>query len=165
MRLFFAFILLLMATGGGTFAQSYNGTAQGNFIVYSIQSLTITGMSGPISFDSPNDYFNGVIAERYANLSVKSSVNWQLSFAAQSTYFTPLSNGGSTDMPSTVVGIRQSGQATFKTLTTQSQWLTNGSRGSETAKHNFNIDVSFNPGFKYNGGLYSIGVMYTLTRQ
>lgn len=158
------FILLLFVAHGGQ-AQTYTSSVQGNFIVYSIQSLTVNTNAGMIAVNTPNDYFNGVVSNNYANLSVKSNANWLVSFAAQSVYFTALSKGASTDMPAGVIGIRMNGQANFKTLSTQSQSLTSGARGSNTNKHDFDVDVNFNPGFKYSGGLYSIGVMYTLTRQ
>ncbi len=157
-----AFLALSVVKAG---AQGFTGSVQGNFIVYSTQSITVTALGGVISFDSPNDYFNGVIANKYANIKIKSNTNWLISFSAQSTYFTALSKGASTDMPSTVMGIRKNGHSTFKTLTTQSQRLESGSRGSKGDKHDFDIDVNFSPGFKYSGGLYSIGVVYTLTKQ
>lgn len=140
-------------------------TTQGNFIVYSIHSISITNNSGIISFNTPNDYFNGVIANNYANIRVKCNSSWVLSFSAQSTYFNPLTKGGSTDMPASVIGIRKSGQSNFKPLSTQGQTLVTGSKGGGTGNHDFDIDVNFNPGFKYSGGLYSIGIMYTLTKQ
>lgn len=149
----------------GADAQGVTGSVQGNFIVYSTQSITVTALGGVISFDSPNDYFNGVVANKYANIQIKSNANWLLSFSAQSTYFTALSKGASTDMPSTVMGVRKNGHSTFKTLTTQSQQLESGSRGSKGSKHDFDIDVNFSPGFRYSGGLYSIGIVYTLTKQ
>lgn len=156
---------LLVITTTGTWAQGLTGSVQGNFIVYSTQSITVTALGGVISFDSPNDYFNGVVANKYANLKIKSNTNWLVSFSAQSTYFTALSKGASTDMPSTVMGIRKNGHSTFKSLMTQSQRLESGSRGSDGTKHDFDIDVEFNPGFRYSGGLYSIGIVYTLTKQ
>lgn len=158
-------ILLMVVSSTVLRAQSYSGSASGNFIVYSIQSLTVTNLSGLISFDTPNDYFNGVVANNYANIKVKSNANWLVSFAANNTYFTPLSKGASSDMPATVVGIRLHEQSSFKTLSTQSQKLTDGSRGSSGNRYDFDIDVNFNPGFQYSGGLYSIGVVYTLTKQ
>lgn len=158
-------LILMMWAGMAARAQTYTSSTQGNFLVYSIQSLTVTSNSGLIAINTPNDYFNGVVANSYASLSVKSNANWLVSFAAQSAYFTALSKGSSTDMPAGVIGIRVSGQSSFKTLSTQSQSLATGARGSNTSKHDFGVDVNFNPGFKYSGGLYSIGVMYTLTRQ
>lgn len=155
-------ILCIVSSCIQTGAQTYSGSASGNFIVYSMQSLTITNTGGVISFSTPNDYFNGVISNKYANIEVKSNKNWILSFAAQSTYFTALSKGASTDMPAGVMGIRVNGHSSFKTLSTQSQTLKDGSKGSG---HDFDIDVNFNPGFKYSGGLYNIGIVYTLSKQ
>lgn len=165
MRYLVATILLMIGNYTYVNAQSYSGSAAGNFIVYSIQSLSITNLSGVISFNSPNDYFNGVVANKYANFKIKSNANWQISFAANNSYFTALSKGASDNMPASVIGIRQNGSSSFKTLSTQSQKLTDGNRGANSAKHDFDIDVSFNPGFAYSGGLYSIGVVYTLTKQ
>lgn len=157
--------ICLMFVVGTSYAQSTTGTVQGNFIVYSMQSLTVTSLSGVIAFNSPNDYFNGVVSNHYANIKVKSNTNWLVSFSANSTYFTALSKGASTDMPADVIGIRVNGKANFTSLTTQAQKLADGPRGSGGSKQDFDIDVNFHPGFKYSGGLYSIGVIYTLTRQ
>lgn len=157
-------IALLLAGLTGK-AQNYTGSVQGNFIVYSMQSITVTALGGVITLSSPNDYLNGVIANKYANVKVKSNNNWLVSFAAQSTYFTGLSRNASTDMPATVLGVRKNGHTNFKTLSTQAQKLESGGKGSSGNKHDFDIDVNFNPGFNYSGGLYSIGIVYTLTRQ
>ncbi|MCB9046156.1 MAG: hypothetical protein H6550_08440 [Chitinophagales bacterium] len=159
-------LTILLLAGSQTYIKAQtNGSVSGNFIVYSIQSITVTSLSGVISFSTPNDYFNGVVTNNYANIKVKSNTNWIVSFAAQSANFTPLSKSGSTDMPSGVMGIRINGHSNFKTLSTTSQQLRSGQKGSGTNKHDFNIDVSFNPGFGYNGGVYSMGIVYTLTKQ
>lgn len=158
-------VILLLTVSLLASAQGYTGTVQGSFIVYTTQSITVTQLGGLITFSSPNDYFNGVVANRYARIDISSNANWTLSFAAQSTYFTALSKNSSTDMPSTVIGIRKNGHSTFKTLTTQAQQLSSGSKGSSGPGHEFDIDVNFNPGFRYSGGLYTIGIIYTLTQQ
>lgn len=142
-----------------------NGSVSGNFIVYSIQSITVTSLSGVITFATPNDYFNGVISNHNANIKVKSNNNWILSYSAQSTYFTALSKWASTDMPASVMGVRKNGQSNFMQLSTQSQKLASGNKGSGSNSHDFDVDISFNPGFKYSGGLYSIGIVYTLSKQ
>lgn len=158
----FIALLVLFARAG---AQTDEGTVTGSFTVYTVQSLTITELSGLVSFTTPNDYFNGITINRHTNIKLKSNTNWILSFAANSSYFTPLSKGSSTDMPASVMGVRVNGQSNFKTLTTQSQKLTDGSKGSSGSKYDFDVDVFFNPGFRYSGGLYSIGVVYTLSKQ
>lgn len=163
MRYLLCIVFLLAGIHGRS--QSYTGSVQGNFIVYSMQSITVTALGGVISFDSPNDYLNGVTANKYANIKIKSNASWIVSFAAQSTYFTALSRNASTDMPATVLGIRKNGHNSFKSLSTQSQRLESGGKGSSGNKHDFDIDVNFNPGFGYSGGVYSIGIVYTLTKQ
>lgn len=158
------FILMLHYSLEGR-AQSYSGQVSGNFIVYSIQSITITPLGGVIGLNTPNDFVNGVVANHYANVKIKSNANWIVSFSAQSTYFTGLSKMTSTDMPASVMGIRKNGAGSFSALSTQAKKLSEGNRGSSGNNFDFDIDVSFNPGFNYNGGVYTIGVVYTLTKK
>lgn len=157
--------MLLILSYCGASAQSYSGSVNGNFIVYGMQSLTINNKGGVIGFYTPNDYFNGVVSERYANIQVKSNTSWIISFESQSTYFTPLTKGASADMPASVMGVRKNGHRSFRQLTTKSRRLARGNRGSNTSKHDFDIDISFEPGFKYSGGLYSISILYTLSKE
>lgn len=156
-----SFILLFASA----FGQGKSGTAPGRVMVYSIQSLQITKLNGVVSFNSPNDYFNGISITNYANVKVKSNENWLLSFNAQSQYFTPLTQGGSSDMPCTILGLKINGRNNFKTLRTNSKKLRQGNRGSTGNKCDFNIDMHFDPGFGFSGGLYSISILYTLTKQ
>lgn len=165
MRLCIVILLVLCLYAGRASGQGFTGSVQGNFIVYSSQSITVTALGGVITLSSPNDYLNGVAANKYANIRIKSNTNWLVSFAAQSTYFTGLSRNSSTDMPATVLGVRKNGHTSFKALSTQAQKLESGSKGGSGEKHDFDIDVNFDPGFKYSGGLYSIGIVYTLTKQ
>ena len=146
-------------------AQGKTGNMSGIARVYSVQSLQITRLSGVISFDSPNDLFNGVTVPNYANIKVKSNENWILSFASMSKYFSPLTRGASTDMPCSVLSLKVNGRRNFKKLKTNTKKLQQGNRGSTSSRHDFNIDVQLDPGFGYNGGLYSISIMYTLTKQ
>lgn len=165
MRYWIVVILLISYTINGN-AQSYSGQASGNFIVYTMQSLTITPLGGVVGFNTPNDFFNGVTSNHYANLKVKSNANWIISFAAQSTYFTGMSKMSSQNMPANVLGIRVNGSnAPFIPLSTQSKQLRKGRRGSGGKKRDFDIDINFNPGFEYSGGLYGMSIMYTLTKQ
>lgn len=157
--------IMLLFVSATSFGQGMSSSAQGNIKVYSIQSITVDRLQGAISFNSPNDYFNGVTVESYANIKVKSNENWLLYFSAQSAYFTPLSSNASKDMPSSVLGIKVSNKRSYTPLTTGGDKLQQGNRGSNGSKHDFDIDVHLDPGFAYNGGLYNIGVVFTLTKQ
>ncbi|MEZ5016646.1 MAG: hypothetical protein R2800_06310 [Flavipsychrobacter sp.] len=147
-------------------AQGYTGGAVGSFDVYDIQSISITGLKGIVNFNDPSDYFGGQTVNNYAQVSIKSNNNWQVSVSTNSSKFTPLTTGASKDMPSTILQIRVNGKANFINMTINSQTLKTGNRGGiKKSGNEFNIDMKFDPGYKYNGGLYDIGLIYTLTRQ
>lgn len=146
--------------------QSFTGTVSGTTTIYSVVNLTITNLSGVVSFNTPDDMNNGIIVNNAATLAVKSNVSWTLSVSAQSTYFTAMTQGASSTMPASVLGIRRNGTSTFLSMSTASQTLKTGSRGNAaTTGNTFDIDTEFDPGFNYPGGSYNIGVVYTLTQQ
>lgn len=110
--------------------------------------------------------FSGVEVNNYGTIAIKSNVLWQLSFSAQNAFFTSLSQGGSTNMPSSVVSIKLHNNSNYLQLTTTSTTLKTGGRGTASSNGNtFDIDMKLNPGFGYSGGIYTIGLMYTLTQQ
>ncbi len=128
--------------------------------------ITVTNLSGVVSFTTFNDYQNGQTINNAANVEVRANVNWTLGISAQSANFTAMSGGASTDMPCSVLGIRRNGTTTFLTMSTASQTLKTGTKGGATTSGNdFDVDTRITPGFTYNGGTYSIGVLYTLSQQ
>ena len=129
-------------------------------------SITITNLSGTVTFADANDYSSGQSISDYAQIAIKSNVNWSVSFSAQSANFTPMSSGASNNMPSSILSLRRDGMSTFNTLTTSSKSLKTGNRGNASKSGNtFNVDMKFDPGFGYAGGVYNIGILYTLTQQ
>lgn len=124
-------------------------------------SLTVSS-GASVSFDDVNDYANGLIMSNFATITLKSNVLWLVNVATNATYFTALSNGASTTMPASILSYKLSTGSSYIPLSTTSQTLKTGGRGSGQS---FNVDVKFNPGFGYPGGLYSIGLVYTLTSQ
>ena len=129
-------------------------------------SITITNLSGTVTFADANDYSSGQSINDYASIAIKSNVNWAVSFSAQSAYFTPMSSGASYNMPSSILSLRRDGTSTFNTLTTSSKSLKTGNRGDASKYGNtFKVDMKFDPGFGYAGGVYNIGILYTLTQQ
>ena len=160
-------ILFFLFPGIEALAQySYSASTSGNINIYSIQSLTLTGGSVIPSFSSLNDYANGITVNDYLSVAIKSNVSWTLSVNAQNTYFSPMSQGGSTNMPSTVLSIKTSSSSNYFNITTTSQTLKTGNKGNTTSSGNsFDIDIKYNPGFSYKGGIYTLGLIYTLTQQ
>lgn len=161
------FSILLLCLSLQSIAQrGYTGGASGSFDVYDIQSITITSLKGIVTFNDPSDYFGGQTINNYAKVTVKSNNNWQVSVSTNSSKFTPLTSGGSNNMPSRILQIRVNGKSNFKKMNMKSKTLKTGNRGGANKSGNeFDIDMKFDPGYEYNGGLYDIGLIYTLTRQ
>jgi hypothetical protein len=160
-KLVFIFVFLLCA--GYSHAQSYVGYATGTITIDSMYVVT-AGSGTTFSFGSVNDYANSIEKLNYASMSIKCNYNWKLSVRATSSFFSA-SGGGSTNMPCSILQVRKS-SGTYIPVSTTSQQLAVGNRGNSTvAGNSFNIDVDCNPGFSYNGGVYSIVLQYTITRQ
>lgn len=146
--------------------QTWSTTVSGTITVSTVLSITLSNQAAAPSFATSSDYTNGKTTLNYTQVAIKSNVNWIVSVKAQSTYFTPQTQNASTDMPATVLGFRLNGAVSFVTLTTTSQTLKTGNKGNAAVTGNtYNVDMKFNPGFNYNGGLYSIGMMYTVSQQ
>lgn len=158
------FIVTLLTTN--TFGQSYSGSASGRVRIYSVQYLKVSSNKGVLNLGKPLDFVKGLLSEGYTSISIKSNSDWVLSFSAQNSLFTALSLFASKNMPADVVSLKIKGSSTnnYQQLSTKSQTIRTGPKGSGTSQHDFDIDVNFNPGYKYNGGLYSIGVVFTLSK-
>ena len=164
--LIFIATILSSAITAGAQGWSYSASTSGNIIVYSIQSITLTGGTFIPSFTSLSDYANGKTAEDYLGVAIKSNKSWTLSVHAQNSYFTPMSFGGSTNMPASVLSLKDSTAYSYFDVSTTAQTVKTGNKGNTTASGNsFNIDLRYNPGFSYKGGIYTLGLVYTLSQQ
>jgi len=162
-RLLIALFILISAT---TSHAQWSTTGSGNITVSTVLSITLSNQASTPTFTTASDYQNGKTITNYATIAIKSNVDWLVSVKAQSTYFTPQTVGASNDMPASVLGIRLNGNTTFLTMSTTSQTLKTGTDGNAAASgHTFKVDMKFNPGFNYAGGLYNMSVMYTVTQQ
>lgn len=155
-------ILLSVLFVKPAYCQTSTDAESGTIAVATIMSISLTTNSGSVSFTGINDYANGQTMSNFATVTLKSNALWLVSLSSNATYFTALSNGATTTMPASILSYKLSTGSTYTALSTTSQTLKTGGRG---AGQTFNVDVNFNPGFNYPGGLYSIGLVYTLTSQ
>jgi hypothetical protein len=159
-------ILFLFFATQSSGQYSFSGSASGTATVYAIQSLSITGGTVIPAFNTFEDYLNGITVSSFLGLSIKSNVSWTLSVMAQNAFFSPMTANGSTNMPASVLGIKTSIMSNYLNASTNSQTLKTGNKGNANAPGNsFNIDIKYNPGFSYKGGIYTLGLVYTLTQQ
>ena len=161
-------ILTFLFLANGSFGQSYSfsKTNEGSLTVLPVVFLNLTQVGGVPSFDDEADYNNGVTVNTYANAWVKANLPWVLTVKAQTANFTPLTTGGSTNMPCGIVALKKSTNSSWITLTTTAQTLTTGPLGPNTVSGNtFSISMKFDPGWSYAGGLYRRNVIYTASQQ
>lgn len=158
-------IFVFFAAIKGIRAQSYT-TVSGTIDISACMSLTITNLTGVVSFNDASDYTSGITITNAATIAVKSNVSWLISISTQSANFQAMSGGASTNMPASVLQIRRNGTTSYLTMSTSSQTLKTGNKGDASVSGNtFNTDVNLNPGFGYNAGSYNIGVLFTLSQQ
>jgi hypothetical protein len=145
---------------------SFSGNTSGTINVSAIQSIAVTGGTSIPSFSSLDDYFNGVVMSNYINVSVKSNVSWVVVVQSQNDFFSPQSSNASTNMPASVLSVKSSTSGTYLSLNTSGVNLKTGNKtGVSTTGISFSLDMKFNPGFNYKGGIYSIALLYTLSPQ
>jgi hypothetical protein len=123
--------------------------------------LTFTSGSGGVSmtFSTPDHYQNGVTADNAASIRVRSNRAYNVTVKTATANF---SSSSTTTMPVSVLGVKEANQASYVSLSSSDQnLLTSQSRGSNT----FNLSYRANPGFNYDGGTYTVSVIYTATQQ
>jgi hypothetical protein len=112
-----------------------------------------------MTFSTADNYTNGVTADNAATLQVKSNKAYNVSVKAAAANFTSTS---ATTMPASVLAVKESAQATYVTLSSSDQGLlSNQVRGTNS----FNVSYKATPGFAYDGGTYTLNVVYTATQQ
>jgi len=140
--------------GTGTSSQPMSVVIKNVFDMNLSSSTTRT-----FSFDNLTDYDNGVEVLNANTVNYKTNKAWKVSVKALSASFT--GGAGTTIMPSSVIGVRKNGAASYIAVSAIDQDLTTGSRGAS----NFDIDYKAAPGYNYEAGTYAVTLQYTITNQ
>ena len=143
-------------------AQATSSTSQTvTLLLKDAISISISSATGTsFQFDDVNKYQNGLTNLNASTVLIKSNRPWNATIkSATATFAGP---AGSPAMPSTVLGIRQSGTNTgFGQLSTTPLTYGAGDRGV----YSYSVDYNANPGFAYDAGTYTISVVFTVTQQ
>ncbi len=157
-------IAFILYSVNGLAQYSFTGNLSGTMSVGSIMNISVSSGSAQ-TINSTSQYQNGITISNYASISITSNVAWLTSLKSNATNFTALS-GGTSSMPCSIVGFKIGTGGSFTTLSTSSQTVKTGNAGNSSASGNsFNVDLKYNPGFNYPGGIYSLGVVFTITAQ
>jgi hypothetical protein len=163
-KLFFIITFCFLSVHG--FGQyTFSGSASGSITIGTVLNMSFINNTGTVSFSGVSQYQSGQTISNCASVAVKSNIPWLISFASNATTFTATGGGASANMPASVLSLRVSGNS-FISASTTSHTLATGNAGNTTVSGNsFNLDMNLNPSFGYNGGSYSLGIVYTLTNQ
>jgi len=113
-----------------------------------------------MTFATSEHYQNGIVADNSATLRVRSNKGYNISVKSASAVFNSPTN---TPMPvNNVLFVKESNQSGFVGISTSDQTLlTSQQKGNQF----FNVSYKANPGFGYDGGTYSISIVYTASQQ
>lgn len=160
-------IILLLLLGCFVQPTSYGQNSE-NFIstlnIQPVMELALSNSTSNITFSTPDQYGAEYVINNFNSIRIKSNQAWNLSLAATSSVFTASGSFASSNMPASVCRIGVTGRSSTLTLSTTSQLLSTGSRGNDALSGNtFDITLRVNPGYNYGAGIYTIGIVYTLT--
>jgi hypothetical protein len=161
-------IIAILISSSVSYGQSYSFSQQnnGSLTVLPVVFMNLTTNGGTPNFDTESEYDNGITNTNYASIWVKANLPWLISVKAQSSTFTPLTTGASSNMPCSVISLKKSTATSYLTLTTSDQTLATGPLGDNLVSGNsFNVSMIFNPGWSYAGGNYRLNVVYTAVQQ
>ena len=158
-------VLLLLL--GGMFCdavQAQSGNFSSSVSIQPVIELSLANSSSNIIFSTSDQYSSEYVATSFNTVKIKSNQNWNLSISATSSVFTASGTFASSNMPASLCRLSVTGQTGTLSLSTTSQLLATGNRGNDVYTGNsFGITLKINPGYDYGAGIYSLGLVYTLT--
>lgn len=124
--------------------------------------LTFTqGTSGVgIVFNSSDAYLNGVESSNSAAFKVRSNREFNVSVKSATPNFNSTTN---TTMPVyNTLKVKESGAGSFVNISSSDQTLI---AGQAKGNKDYFITYKATPGFGYDGGVYTVNIVYTATQQ
>jgi hypothetical protein len=163
--LYIFFSVLSIQCFGQPNQQSFVQTSvSGNINVPALQSLEVTIVnSKPISFKSDKDLADGKEFKEFYKLTIKSNTAWSVTYNASGSAFTGLTNNAADNLPAEIIFIKNTNDINYTPLTNSPQVLI--SSKNEKIVNEYYCDVKINPSWKYSGGSYNLGIIFTLANE
>jgi hypothetical protein len=127
----------------------------------SIELAFLQGSNGAnLTFSSLDNYLNGVTYSNAATLKVRSNKGYTVSVRAATDHFSSSTN---TQMPvNNVLFVKETNQNGFVSINTSDQTLL---PGQNRGNNDFTVTYKASPGYNYEGGVYTINIIYTATQE
>lgn len=160
-------IFLTFLIGRHTFGQGISQPISARLSVKSFISMKINKSQNiDFKFNSTEQMEQGITKPNAFNVEIKTNQNWNLSVSSLTPNFLALGPDSQTLLPSSILGLRKSNTSSFISVAQNPISLATGSRGSSTTGQNqFNLDLKATPGLNFDGGSFTIVVIFTVSPQ
>jgi hypothetical protein len=116
-------------------------------------------------FNTVDDLIQGSTKLNMFSVDIKSNKNWNLSVSSLTENFLAAGPNSSTDVSSSIVSIKRNTSSNFVPITQNPASIATGVRGANTTASRFNLDLKVTPGLNYDGGFYTVVVLFTISPQ
>jgi hypothetical protein len=116
-------------------------------------------------FNSTEQMEQGITKPNAFNVEIKSNQNWNLSISSLTPNFLALGPDSQALLPSSVLGLRKGNTSSFVLVNQNPSTLASGNRGNNTAGNQFTLDLKATPGLNFDGGSFTIVVVFTVSPQ
>ncbi len=116
-------------------------------------------------FNTVDDLLQGSAKLNMFSVDIKSNKNWNLSVSSLTENFLAAGPNSSTTVSSNIVSIKRNSSSIYIPIAQNPSSLATGVRGANTTSSRFNLDLKVTPGLNYDGGFYTVVVLFTISPQ
>lgn len=116
-------------------------------------------------FNTVDDLVQGAAKLNMFSVDIKSNKNWNLSVSSLTENFLAAGPNSSTAVSANIISIKRSSSSTYVPVAQNPTSIATGVRGTNTPTSKFNLDLKVTPGLNYDGGFYTVVLLFTISPQ
>ena len=116
-------------------------------------------------FNTVDDLIQGSAKLNMFSVDIKSNKNWNLSVSSLTENFLAAGPNSSTAVSASIVSIKRNSSSTYLPIAQNPTSIATGVRGANTTTSRFNLDLKVTPGLNYDGGFYTVVLLFTISPQ
>lgn len=116
-------------------------------------------------FNTVDDLVQGAAKLNMFSVDIKSNKNWNLSVSSLTENFLAAGPNSSTAVSANIISIKRSSSSTYVPVVQNPTSIATGARGTNTPTSKFNLDLKVTPGLNYDGGFYTVVLLFTISPQ
>jgi hypothetical protein len=161
------FIFLMLVLGSKSVLSQVSQPLNARLNVKSIMSINITKNKNlDLKFNTSDQLEQGILLDNAINVKIKSNQNWNLMISSLTPNFLAVGPDTQQLLSSSIIGVKKSNQNNFIQLTQNPGTVASGERGGiNSIQNQFNIDLKATPGLQFDGGNFTMVMIFTLSPQ